>query len=502
MTIEEILAGESKNVEFKVQRPDKSMKYMKTVVAFANGKGGRIIFGIDDKTREVVGIPEDKVFREIDAITNAISDSCEPTIIPDVYLQNINDKPVIVAEIRTGRRKPYYIKAEGLENGVYIRVSVTTRPADRDMSRELYYECDARSFDSIICRDMEVTDEDIKSLCEQMKEVAIANCKSNLQRSEVKDVTKNILLSWGILKKDENEKIYPTNAYIYLTGQGGLRSMIQCAVFKGTTRAVFLDRRNYEGPLWKQVEEAVQFVFRNIRMGCRLEGVYRQDIYELPPDSIRELIVNAVMNCSYIQNSNIQVAIYDDRLEITSPGGLLPGVTIELMKEGFSKIRNRSLANAFAYMNLVEAWGSGIPKLMQAMQEYGLREPEFIDMEVAFRINLYRGQNEVIEVKNRDHDLNHGSNDLNRELDDLNHEPVDLDRDSNDPNHDPKDDLEIQLSEMIYKNPELTQKELAKALAVSTATIKRMLTKMQHEGKVIREGSNRKGKWILTDKMK
>ena len=113
-----------------------------------------------------------------------------------------------------------------------------------------------------------------------------------------------------------------------------------------------------------------------------------------------------------------------------------------------------------------------------------------------------RGQNEVIEVKNRDHDLNHGSNDLNREPDDLNHEPVDLDRDPNDPNHDPKDDLEIQLSEMIYKNPELTQKELAKALAVSTATIKRMLTKMQHEGKVIREGSNRKGKWILTDKMK
>ena len=72
MTIEEILAGESKNVEFKVQRPDKSIKYMKTVVAFANGKGGQIIFGIDDKTREVVGIPEDKVFQEIDAITNAI----------------------------------------------------------------------------------------------------------------------------------------------------------------------------------------------------------------------------------------------------------------------------------------------------------------------------------------------------------------------------------------------------------------------------------------------
>lgn len=93
MTIEEILAGESKNVEFKVQRPDKSIKYMKSVVAFANGKGGQIVFGVDDKTREVVGIPEDIVFQEIDAITNAISwIAAEPTIIPDVYLQNINGK--------------------------------------------------------------------------------------------------------------------------------------------------------------------------------------------------------------------------------------------------------------------------------------------------------------------------------------------------------------------------------------------------------------------------
>lgn len=477
MTMEEILVGESKNVEFKVQRPDKSIKYMKTVVAFANGKGGQIIFGVDDKTREVVGIPENKVFQEIDAITNAISDSCEPTIIPDVYLQNINDKPVIVCEISAGRQKPYYIKSDGLENGIYIRVSGTTRPADREMARELYYESDARSFDTVIRRDLSVSDEDIEKLCEQMKEVAIANSKSNLQRSEIKAVTKNVLLSWGILKKGEDGKLYPTNAYVYLTGQGGMRSMIQCAVFKGTTRSIFLDRRNYEGPLWEQVDEAAKFVLRNIRMGCRFEGVYRQDIYELPPDSIRELIVNAVMNCSYIQASHIQVAIYDDRLEITSPGGLLPGVTIELMKEGFSKIRNKSLANAFSYMNLAEAWGSGIPKLMQAMKEYGLREPEFIDMDVAFRINLYRGQNEVIEVNVP------------------NSEPNDL----NEPNRDHKKDLESRVSELLRQNPELTHKALAEALSVSAVTIKRTLSKMQHEGKVIREGSNRKGKWILKD---
>ncbi len=243
---------------------------------------------------------------------------------------------------------------------------------------------------------MTVADEEIQALCQQMKEVALTNSKSELQRELVKDVTKNVLLSWGILKKGDDGKIYPTNAYVYLTGQDCFHSVIQCGVFKGTTRSVFVDKRDYGGPLWEQVENALKFVLRNIRLGSQIEGAYRKDIYELPPDSIRELIVNAVMNCSYIQESRIQVAIYDDRLEITSPGGLLPGVTIDLMKEGFSKIRNRSLANAFSYMNLVEAWGSGISKLMVAMEQYGLKEPEFVDMEVAFRINLYRGQNNTV----------------------------------------------------------------------------------------------------------
>lgn len=139
------------------------------------------------------------------------------------------------------------------------------------------------------------------------------------------------------------------------------------------------------------------------------------------------------------------------------------------MKEGFSKIRNRSLANAFAYMNLVEAWGSGIPKLMQAMKEYGLREPEFIDMEVAFRINLYR------DTKISLNDTNEPKNDTN----------------------DTKTDLEIRLAELICKNPEMPQREMKEALTVSIITIKRTLSKMQMEGKVIREGSKRKGKWIL-----
>ena len=105
MTIEEILAGESKNVEFKENLSEKSIKYMKSVVAFANGTGGKIIFGIADKTREVIGFDKEDVFKKMDAIANAVSDSCEPAIIPDITLQTVDDKTVIVAEISEGRQQ-------------------------------------------------------------------------------------------------------------------------------------------------------------------------------------------------------------------------------------------------------------------------------------------------------------------------------------------------------------------------------------------------------------
>lgn len=126
--------------------------------------------------------------------------------------------------------------------------------------------------------------------------------------------------------------------------------------------------------------------------------------YELPPDSIRELIINAVMNCSFLQSSHIQVAIYDNRLEITSPGGLMPGVTTERMKEGYSQIRNRALAHAFSYMNLIEGWGTGIPRLFREMKEYGLSEPEIIDMDIALRINLYRAADTIQNTEGKMHE--------------------------------------------------------------------------------------------------
>ena len=468
MAKDELFSGESKNIEYKVVVPDKSEKYMKTVVAFANTQGGRLVIGIDDKTHQVVGVDIESLFQAMDALTNAISDSCEPQIIPDIGPQTVDGKTVIVITVEAGKNRPYYIKAQGKAKGTYIRVAGTSRHAHQEKISELEMEGARISWDELTCVGYEVTEEATQSLC---KDIEDFRKKAGLSGH---DVRKEQLFNWKILKKSEGN-VLASNAYVLLTSDYFPFAKTQCAVFKGTDRTVFLDKREYTGPIYKQIESAVDFVLRNIRLGVTIDGLVRRESYELPVEAIREMIINAHCHRNLLDESCIQVAIYDDRLEITSPGGLLPGVTIDLMKEGFSKIRNRSLANAFAYMNLVEAWGSGIPKLMQAMKEFGLREPEFIDMEVAFRINLYRGQNVV--------------NDLNRDLNDLNHDLVD-----------PKVDLETRLEEVIRKSPELTYKSLGEILAVSAATVKRTMAKMQQEGKIIREGSNRKGKWILTDK--
>ena len=132
------------------------------------------------KTREVVGFDKEDVFKKMDAIANAVSDSCEPAIIPDITLQTVDGKTIIVVEISEGRQRPYYIKALGRDGGVYVRVAGTTRLADEYMIKELLFEGSNRYYDQALCNGLNITDEDIDVLCKAMKEQAI---KMHVQRS-------------------------------------------------------------------------------------------------------------------------------------------------------------------------------------------------------------------------------------------------------------------------------------------------------------------------------
>uniref|UniRef100_UPI00286EE72E ATP-binding protein n=1 Tax=Anaerosporobacter sp. TaxID=1872529 RepID=UPI00286EE72E len=298
---------------------------------------------------------------------------------------------IIIVDILPGTQRPYYIKSMGIHNGTFIRSGATTRLAETYMIQELILDGTKGSFDQLPAEGQVVTEEEIEKLCEEMTTYAKRMCRSDSERDKVRPLTRNQLLSWGLLV-EKNGELLPSNGFCLLAGKPipFVQSKIQCAVFKGTTRAVFVDRKEYSGSIQNQIDEAYDFVLRMIRMGAKIEGLYRQDVYEISIGTIREIICNAVCHRSYLEPANVQVALYDDRLEVTSPGMLSYGMSIEKIKEGYSKIRNRGIASAFAYMKIIESWGSGIPRIIQECKEYGLEEPELIDFDGDFRVNIYR----------------------------------------------------------------------------------------------------------------
>ncbi|WP_292106634.1 ATP-binding protein [Megasphaera sp.] len=472
-----LLQGESKNIEYKERVPEDSQKYMKSVVAFANGDGGRIVFGVEDRTMRVISIPQADLFQIMDAITNAVTDSCEPMIIPDLFVREVEGKSLIILEIVPGMQRPYYIKKKGLVRGTYIRTSGTTRPADRAILQELLLEGENKFFDQQPIPNLKVTKHDVTALCRFMSETAKKNASSDIQRQGIKELTANQLISWGLLIESKDQLI-PTYAYAMLTHQAGYPPVVQCAVFKTEDRAVFVDKREIDAPIQEQVEKAYQYVLEKINMGARFQGVYRQDIYELPPDSIRELIANALVHRNYLEAESVLIDLFSDRLEVTSPGGLMRGVTPEKMKEGFSKIRNRALANAFAYMNLIEKWGSGFPRIFRDCRDYGLKEPEIIDFDGDLRVNLYRTTDQTTDqTKKNDQTPKTGQTGTNM--------PVKL------------NEKEKVILSYLQKKPDGTQHEIAKATSLSLSTIKYYMKKLQEKDCLQRMGTHRKGYWVV-----
>nr|WP_279220786.1 MULTISPECIES: ATP-binding protein [Clostridia] len=171
-------------------------------------------------------------------------------------------------------------------------------------------------------------------LCAAIKSYMVETAKTKNEKEKVKDVTVQNLINWGIVKNMDGILV-PTNAFVLLTNNTFPFAKIQCALFKGTERVVFIDKRDFKGPLYEQIEEAYGFVLKHINLGAEINGLVRTDAYELPTEAIREAIVNAVTHRNFLDRSCVQVAVYDDRVEITSPGMLYGGLTIEQIKGWF-----------------------------------------------------------------------------------------------------------------------------------------------------------------------
>ena len=394
--VEKEYFGEGKNIEYKREIPSNHEKFLKDVIAFSNTSGGKIFIGIDDETNIVYGIGEHNPFKLSDSISNMISDACVPQIDPDITMKTIEEKTILEVEVPPGKFRPYYFESKGKEKTTYIRINGTSRPADARRIKELELEGQNLSYDKMLCIGKEYNEDKALHLCREMKRIALEACKTEDEKAEVKDMTLEKLEDFGILKK-AGKKYSVTNAFELLTDNKNRNAKVQCALFKGITRDIFIDQKEFNGPIYEQVDNAYHFILRHINMGAEINGVYRSEEYELPIKAIREMVANAIVHRSYLDEACVQVCIFDDRVEVLSPGMLYGGLDVETVKMGKSRCRNEAIADAFHYMHIIESWGTGIPRLYSRCAEYGLPEPIFEEFGDGIKVVMYRKVSNTVE---------------------------------------------------------------------------------------------------------
>ena len=225
---------------------------------------------------------------------------CEPQIMFDITAEMVDDAQLLIVNVFPGNATPYFIKSLGKENGTFIRLGATTRNADWTALEELSNRGRHVYYDEFPCTSVKVEESDIDYLCKDFSERA----DRKITRKDLEKL--NLIIG--------NNKDVATNAYAILLGKHDYTSRIQCARFRGTKRVDFLDKKEYEGPLYEQIDGAYKFVLNYLSMAVEIDGVVHKEKYELPYKAIRELIINAVIHRNYQMSSSVQVAIYDDRV--------------------------------------------------------------------------------------------------------------------------------------------------------------------------------------------
>jgi len=379
-SIETLLkSNEGKTLEFK--RDLSSPKgILKTIVAFSNTAGGTLIIGIEDKEKNIRGI-EDPFLAE-EKLASLINAHIAPQILPEIQILPWRGLYLLMVEIFPSAAKPHYLKQEGLGQGAYIRVGSTNRLADAVMQSELKRVGIVDSFDKQALPDLSADDLDFKAISEAF--------------SSIKKIKLSDLESLDFLTIYQSKKV-PTTGGLILFGKDRLKhfpdAWIQVGRFEGITKTKIFDTQEITSYPVLAIDEVMNFVKKHAMHGIEIINSKslskNTHTWSLPLAAIREAVINAVVHSDYAQQgAPIRLSIFDDRVEIENPGLLLFGLTIDELKKGVSKLRNRVIGQVFYRLGLIERWGSGIGRIIDISKESGLPAPLFEEIGTHFRVTI------------------------------------------------------------------------------------------------------------------
>ena len=366
--------NESETTELKeIYTPD----LKKEVVAFANTNGGTIYIGVHDNG-EIMGL--DNANFVMQQISNSLRDSIRPDVSMFTHIELVqkDDKDIIKLTINQGTKKPYYLSDKGLKPvGVYTRIGTTSAPASEDAIRMMIKMTDGDSF------------ENNRSLIQDLTFTSL-NKEMALRQLEFSPVQMKNL---GILSPDD---IY-TNMGLLVSDQ--CKHSIKFAVFQGTDKLVFKDRKELSGSIFDQLSDAFKTIDFYNSTKATFHDMIRTDERDYPDDAVREALLNAIVHREYSFSGSTMINLYSDRLEIISLGGLVSGMSLEAAMLGASQPRNEKLASLFYRMKLIEAYGTGISKIISCYKGQPV-QPKFETVEGAFRVILPNTHAQGLSMEN------------------------------------------------------------------------------------------------------
>ena len=334
---------------------------VETVAAFASGEGGTIRVGIN-ANGERIGVEIGRT--TLEDLARDIKMNTDPPQFPSMTFDGPEQSAVIFIQVDASPVKPVFAYSRPFK-----RVGRTNQRLSREEVKRLMEQTEGRTWDTLPCAGFTRNQMDadiIRDFLRRAGQDLETDALLVLENLSLLTHHGEIANGAALLFAANTQRFFP-------------EALVRCARFAGTTSVTFIDQVTIDGTAIHQLEEALKFVARNTRQGLRITGQAEHEIIpEYPPEAVREAILNAICHRNYTETGNIQVRIYDDRFEVWNPGTLPPGLTFAaLYAEHATRPRNPRFASALHYANVMEKWGTGTLRIIQACKNQNLPLPEF-----------------------------------------------------------------------------------------------------------------------------